>query len=235
MNKLVTAVKLLDAESVQKLIKQPTWATWSEPSGKNALHYLCGVSVKNAVDAETGRKILKLLLKSGLDINSIHRIEEKNCDFFPATPLWYAYTKGRNEKLYKYLLKQGADPSHCWWAIAWYDDVKAAKLWLEHGAVVDEEPSLDDLFLGAFRWNKMNFAEWMLEKGANVNTGGPGGMTALMLAVKRKDEASIKWLMARGGDPDIKDGKGVSARNLAETKGPRRLLNLFPDKLKTEN
>lgn len=225
MNKFITAITNLDAAAVSEFLKDPKWRRWSEPSGKNALHYLCGLGPSK--DSEKALSILKLLLKSGMDINSVHRIEEKNCGFFPATPLWYAYTRGRNEKLYKYLLKNGADPSHCWWAIAWYDDVPAAELWLKHGAIIDEKPSLDDLFLGSFQWKKMAFAEWTLSQGASVNARGPGGMTALMLAVKRKDEESIKRLVSHGADPDIEDEKGMSARKIAEMKGPKRHLRLF--------
>lgn len=150
MNRLVTALKALDVELVEKLIREPRWASWSEPDGKNAIHYLCGVVPKNSDQADTSLKILKLLLKRGIDLNSIHRIEDSKCNVFPATPLWYAYTRGRNETIYKHLLKQGADPSHCWWAIAWYDDVKAGELWLKHGATIDEKPTLDELFLGSF-------------------------------------------------------------------------------------
>src|SRR5829696_3015145 len=98
MNRLVTAIKSFDELSVRELIKNPKWASWQEPSGKNALHYLCGVPVIDATSSEASLRILKLLLRSGLHINSVHRIEEKNCNFFPATPLWYAYTRGRNEK-----------------------------------------------------------------------------------------------------------------------------------------
>jgi hypothetical protein len=228
MNRYIAAIKALDHDRVVEMIeKDPKWISWSEPDGKNALHYLCGVGPRSGQDAETGLKILKLLLRSGMDINSVHQIEEKNCDFFPATPLWYAYTRGRNEKIYKYLLKNGAGPGHCWWAIAWYDDVAAAKLWLKHGAAITEKPSLDDLFLGAFRWKKMRFARWVLEQGADVNASGPGGTTALMLAVKRKDEDSIKWLISNGAGPDLEDEKGNSARTIAETMGPRRLVELM--------
>src|SRR5687767_9970834 len=178
MNQLVTAIKALDTAAVSELIKQPRWSAWSESTGKNALHYLCGSNTGGSKKKSDERlKILRLLLKDGLDINSVHRIEDENCDF-PATPLWYAYTKGRNEKLYKYLLKNGADPSGCWWAIASYDDVKAAELWLKHGAVIDEKPSLDELFLGAFRWKKYRFAFWSVGKGADVDARGPAGLTA---------------------------------------------------------
>lgn len=111
MNKFITAIKTLNVDEIKTFLKDPKWRNWSEPSGKNALHYLCGLGPSE--DPEKELSILKLLLKSGIDINSVHRIEDKNCKVFPATPLWYAYTRGRNEKLYKYLLNNGADPSHC--------------------------------------------------------------------------------------------------------------------------
>jgi ankyrin repeat protein len=227
MNQLVKAITSLDESAARDLIEKLRWRSWAEPTGKNALHYLCGISVKNDAQAQGSLRMLKLLLKSGLDINSIHRIEDKNCDVFPATPLWYAYTRGRNEKLYKYLLKQGAKPDHCWWAIAWYDDVAAAKLWLKHGAVIGKKPSVDDLFLGAFQWKKMAFAKWLLSQGADVNARGPAGMTALMLAVKRKDQEAIRWLIEAGGDPDQKSDQKFSARTLAELNGPKRIMTLL--------
>jgi len=227
MNRFITAVTSLDISLVRELVKEAKWASWSEPSGKNALHYLCGIGpTGDPVDDDSALAILKLLLKSGMDINSVHRIEEKN-GYFPGTPLWYAYTRGRNEKLYKYLLKNGADPSHCWWAIAWYDDVPAAKLWIKHGATIGQKPSLNDLFLGSFQWKKFTFTKWLLDEGADVNARGPGGLTALMLAVKRKDEDSIKWLMASGADPDLESDSGLSARKIAKTNGPKRLAVLF--------
>ena len=236
MNSFVKAVTDLDIIAVGEKLKDPKWLAWSEPSGKNALHYVCGVDCRGprvnkrepvSTASNAALAITRLLLKSGMDINSIHRIEEKNCEFFPATPLWYAYTRGCNEKLYKYLLKQGADPSHCWWAIAWYDDVPAGKLWLRHGAKIDEKPSLNDLFLGSFQWKKYTFAKWLLDQGADVNATGPSGLTALMLAVKRKDEDSIRRLIRLGADPDKGTENGLSARMLAEQKGPKRIANLL--------
>jgi ankyrin repeat protein len=227
MNKFITAIRDLDLAAVKEFVKNPKWLNWSEPTGKNALHYLCGRGPSNDPEkAQAELEILKLLLKNGTDIDSVHKIPEKN-GYFPGTPLWYAYTRGRNEKLYKYLLKNGADPSHCWWAIAWYDDVPAAELWLKHGATIDVRPSLNDLFLGSFQWKKYGFASWLLEKGADVNAPGPAGLTALMLAVKRKDEDAIKLLMRSGADPDRESEQGISARKIAETKGPKRLLDLL--------
>ena len=230
MNKLIEAIKSGDYVSVRKLIQtEPKWLRWSEPSGKNALHYLCGIPTSgDPVKEGEILNLSKLLLKGGVDINCVHRIEEKNCDHFPATPLWYAYTRGRNEKLYRYLLKHGADPGNCWWAIAWYDDVAAGKLWLKYGANIDEKPSLNDLFLGSFQWKKYAFAKWLLDQGADVNASGPGGLTALMLAVKRKDEDAVRLVLSRGADPDKQADDGTSARKIAETRGPKRILEMLP-------
>lgn len=229
MNKYIEAIKAFDLERVRELLQiDPKWLTWSEPSGKNALHYLCGVSLAgDPKQSSESLAILKLLLKSGMDIDSVHLIEESNCDHFTATPLWYAYTRGRNEVLYKYLLKTGADTRHCWWAIAWYDDIPAAKLWLQHGAKIDQRPTLDELFLGSFQWKKLDFAYWLLDMGAQVNAADGDGNTALMMAVKRKDEDAIRRLVSLGADPDRVNHKGVSARSIAIAKGPRRLLDLF--------
>jgi len=229
MNKFITAVKNLDLEEVKSITaKDPRWLEWTEPSGKNALHYLCAVSTSgNPAKAETSLKILKFLLAGGMDINSVHKIPDQNCGHFPATPLWYAYTRGRNAKLYKHLLKNRANPENCLWAIAGYDDIDAAKLWLVHGAKIDKNPSLNDLFLGSFAWRKYNFAEWLLKRGADANAPGPRGLTALMWAVKRKEEDTIAMLMKYGADPDKKSEDGMSARELAKEKGPKRLAKLF--------
>jgi ankyrin repeat protein len=229
MNKFIKAIKELDLDSVQDMVrKDAKWLEWAEPSGKNALHYLGGLVVgDDMAKADEALRMVKFLLAGGMDINSIHRIEEKNCDHFPATPLWYAYTRGRNEKLYKYLLKSGANPNHCMWAIAWYDDIDAAKLFIKHGANLDEKPSKNELFLGAFAWKKYKFAEWLLKEGADVNAPGPRGYTALVFAVKRREQDTVRMLLKYGADPDTEGEDGMSARKLAEEKGPKRIAKLL--------
>jgi ankyrin repeat protein len=52
-------------------------------------------------------------------------------------------------------------------------------------------------------------------------------MTALMFAVKRKEENTIRMLMKYGADPDKKSEDGMSARILAKKKGPKRLAKLI--------
>ena len=155
MNKFITAIRKLDISLVLELLqKEPAWITWAEADGKNALHYLGGVNIgEDQQKAHVSVEISQLLLKSGMDINSIHRITE-NCGFFPATPLWYAYTRGRNKLLYTCLLKNGANPEHCMFAIAWYDDAEAAALFKKHGAIIDNTSGSETPFLSAFNWKR---------------------------------------------------------------------------------
>jgi len=214
MNKFIQTIKDVDVGSIKALLqKESKWIKWSEPSGKNALHYLCGLDMS--------KDALKM------DINSIHQISEEG-GFFPATPLWYAYTRGRNEKLFTYLLKKGADPNHCMFAIAWYNDVKSANLFKKYGAAIDDASGGNTPFLAAFQWKKFDMAEWFLKKGANVNYADPQGNTALYFAVKRKYEIEhIRRLLTFGAEVNKENNKGISPKQLAESNHQRNILSLF--------
>jgi len=211
------------------LVNDVRWTHWQEADGKNALHYLCGVSVDgDPKKAAASLQILKLLLKKGMDLNSVHRIPGRNCGFFPATPLWYAYTRGRNEKVFKYLLSKGADPNHCMFAIAWYDDVKSATLFKKTGADINELAGTDTPFLGAFNWKRFKIAKWFLKNGADVNAFDKDGNTALYYAVKRKyDIGQIQMLLKFGADINHNNNMGVSPKSFAEKNHQRKILQLF--------
>jgi ankyrin repeat protein len=229
MNKFIKAIKSLDLASIKELLQQqPEWIEWQEEGGKNALHYLCGVNVSDDPQkAETSLQILKLLLKAGMNINSIHTIKGEGCDFF-ATPLWYAYTRGRNEKLYTYLLKQGADPDNCMFAIAWNDDVKAAELFKKYGATIENNNGVDTPFLAAFNWKRFKTAAWFLKNGANVNATDNDGNTALFYAVKRTYPVEqIQLLLQYGADPNKENKAGLSPKQLAEQNRQKKILSLF--------
>ncbi len=163
-----------------------------------------------------------------MDMNSIHRIPDPRCGHFPATPLWYAYTRGRNETIYTYLLKNGADPNHCMFAIAWYDDPKAAALFKKHGAKISDNEGKDTPFLAAIGWKKFEVARWFLENGANVNAADEKGNSALFIAVKRKyDLDIIEMLLKFDHNPDQENNKGISPRKLAASYRRKDIINLI--------
>ena len=229
MNKFIQAVKDLNINAIESLIqKDPKWIDWAEDDGKNALHYLGAVNVVGDGGKVTASLyILKLLLKSGMNINAIHRIKD-GCGFFPATPLWYAYTRGRNELLYRYLLDNGADPENCMFAIAWYDDAEAAVLFKAHGAKIDDGSIGDTPFLAAFNWKRFAVAEWFLKNGADVNFADKKGDTALFYAVKRKYLVEhIQLLLRFGADWNKENNEGITPKKFAESNRQRKILGLF--------
>ena len=230
MNKFIQAVKTLDLPAVKEMLeKDGQWILWAEDDGKNALHFLCGVPVNgNAERSATSLSILKLLMKKGMNINAIHRVPDPGCGFFPATPLWYAYTRGRNETLFRYLLKNGANPEHCMFAIAWYDDPESAALFKKHGAGIDDGTGGETPFLAAFNWKKYKVAEWFLQNGADVNFRDRKGNTALYYAVKRKLKTEqISFLLKYGANADVENNDGISPRVLAQTYRQMKIWKLF--------
>ncbi|MFC4811932.1 ankyrin repeat domain-containing protein [Paenibacillus sp. GCM10023250] len=227
MNRFIRAVRNVDLDAVRGLLREePKWLDWSEEDGKNALHHLCGLDMSgDPRKAANGLPLLKLLLGSGMDLNAVHRIASKSggCDFFPATPLWYAYTRGRNETLVNYLLAEGANPGNCQFAIAWNDDVAAAERFRRYGAEID-----DGVLLAAYMWKRFAIAEWLLKHGADVNEADEEGNTALHHAIKRKDTGELLQLLLRyGADPEQPNKAGITPRALAEANNRKKALSLF--------
>jgi hypothetical protein len=55
-------------------------------------------------------------------------------------------------------------------------------------------------------------ANFLIEKGADVDAGDADGTTPLHMAVLNDDEAMVRLLVKSGADPDKKDNDGESAR-----------------------
>lgn len=77
-------------------------------------------------------------------------------------------------------------------------------------------------------------AEFLFEKGADVNARAKDGFTALFFAVIRQDAEMARWLIGKGADvrvmADVGPGETVSAIEFAADRGNRALVLLLKEK-----
>ncbi|OOQ60659.1 ankyrin repeat domain-containing protein [Mucilaginibacter pedocola] len=229
MNKFITAIKSLDIAAIEQLLaKHPELVHWQEDDGKNALHYLCGVVIAKHLGKEVlSLQMLKLFIDKGMAIDAVHQIKD-GCGSFPARPVWYAYTRGRNKTLYSWLLQNGANPQNCMFAIVWYDDAEAAVLFKQHGADIDDSSIGVTPLLSAVGWKRFVVTEWLLQNGANVNAADSKGNTSLHIAVKQKYPLEfIKLLLQHGADSSLQNNEGASPKSMAARQRPDAFSHLF--------
>jgi hypothetical protein len=71
--------------------------------------------------------------------------------------------------------------------------------------------------LHAVHKNQLGTAEALLERGADINRGGPEGMTPLMMAAGYGNDDMVDLLLRRGADPNRKTAYGATALDFALT------------------
>lgn len=163
--RLFQSIKSLDVEAVVAILEaHPELKHVKDGRGRNALHFLCSL---RSHDQRRGPslKLTEYLLRVGIDIDAPAFVDGA----FQATPLWYAFSRGRNIPRARLRLKRGSSPESCLWAAAFNDDVQAIDLLIASGARVDPVTEDETPFLGAIKWSRFVGAERLLRHGANVN------------------------------------------------------------------
>jgi len=224
--RMIEAVKQLDIDTVRTLLAaDPDLLRVTDRRGFNLLHIACCVPCADLGIAEShAARMVNLLLDEGLDVESKLPPEQDGC-----TALFFAVARGRNATLIKLLLKRGAKvqnaPGGGLFAAAWYDDVGHLDLLVKAGAKVDVVAGMTP-FLAAWTWKRFQAAKFLAKRGANVNVVDPeSGRTALHYGVEKEfDPAQLTWLVGHGASADIKDKRGVSARDRASRKRDTRWL-----------
>src|SRR5712691_8686627 len=65
--------------------------------------------------------------------------------------------------------------------------------------------------------NALGTAEVLLERGADINRGGPEGMTPLMMAAGYGNDDMVDLLLRHGADPHLRTKDGTTALDFALT------------------
>jgi hypothetical protein len=128
----------------------------------------------------------------------------------------------------KDLIAQGADPNSSYsegmsaLAIACQDDHEdVVRFLLAYGADVnahgkDKADDRSALMAAASNGGHLALVRLLVEKGANVNERDGLGWTALIWAAREGDVESVKYLLSKDADPNVKANDGKSAIELTE-------------------
>ena len=199
----------------EALRAHPDLATAADRSGRTALHLCAAASVtRSRRPASASVRTTRALLQAGAALDAVHHIPDQG-EPFPATPLWHAVARGKNRALARFLLREGARPDYCLWAVVWNDDVVMARLLHGHGANLDLTFHGETPLLYGTRLRRTRMVKWLLRHGADPNIGDAEGRTPLLVAVRRRyTVAEVEELLRHGADSALKARDGKSALSL---------------------
>lgn len=224
--RLIEAVRTWDAKQVVEALRaRPEFVSLLDDAGRTLLHNCARRAVSNDNDSAASIATARVLLKAGVPINAIEPIKDDG-EVFPATALWYALAWGRNRPMASFLLRSGADPNHCMFALVYADDLASAKLVRRYGAKLGEVFAGETPLIYAMRHRRAKFAEWLLKEGANPSPRDRRGLSAMHHAVRRRlPDSTLKALLKAGADPAAVSTDGLSVAQLA-TRAQRALLGI---------
>jgi ankyrin repeat protein len=150
---------------------------------------------------------LKVLLRKGAHLNA------KDAE---SLPLLLEAVLNSNTACVQYLLEQGADPNITDRAgttalmLATGDPAKL-ELLLEHGAQVNavNAAGRSALLLAAGQRRAVPVIKMLLDKGAQVQQQDERGYTPLLLAARQGDVETLRLLLARGADTQVRVKNGI--------------------------
>src|SRR5215472_14238454 len=167
-----------------------------------------------AAPDDDGAAMFRAIRKGDIGYVQAHaaKAEIEVRDGHGATPLMHAAAFGNFETL-KALIDAGADvnarnqmdATALLWAAG---DPEKSRLLIERGADVKAQSrqGRTPLMMSAMRPGNSAIVEMILSKGADIQARDRFGATALSLAARAGDLDTVKLLLAKGADPNLRDG-----------------------------
>ena len=184
---LFNAVKLWDVAAVEALLAvSPDLAQATDSKGRTALHLASGVKPGDrALGEPDGLRTIAALLKAGAGLEAEASMDADEGDF-RATPLWYAVARGENLPLARFLLRRGADPSYCLWAVVWRDDDGVCRELLKYRPRLDLRAHGETPIFYAARLKRLKTLDLLIAAGANPAIADDKGRDAVDIARARR-------------------------------------------------
>jgi ankyrin repeat protein len=183
---LFDAAKSWDVAKVKAILTaSPKLVTATDPRGRMALHIACSAKPGPKQAEPDGVKTVAALLKAGAPLEAGVQIEKDEGDF-RATPVWYAYARGENASLVKFLIKQGADTSWSLWAAVWWDDDVLLREFLRAKPRLNHQAHGETPIFYAARLQRLKTLKLLIAAGADPRIKDPRGRDALDIARARR-------------------------------------------------
>jgi hypothetical protein len=99
------------------------------------------------------------------------------------------------------------------------NNMSATRLLVEAGADLNLDAGTGTPLMGVCFKGYPEIAKYLVDAGADVNAVNPKAGTALSFAAMFNRSDIVEMLLARGADPSIKDGKGLTAADHATRQG----------------
>ena len=112
---------------------------------------------------------------------------------------------------------------------AWRGNLEAVKWLLGHGAKINREPLQWTALHYAVFAGHSQLAQYLLERGADINARSTNGSSVLMMAAYEGHEALAQQLIGLGADPGVKNENGDGALEWAMKHQHLRIARIVSD------
>jgi uncharacterized protein len=239
---LVDALKKLDLDTVRGILKRtPELKQLQLGKGLNLLQFACQRSTADdPAAADRQLRLAKWLVSEGFDPLAMHTTaagEDGEEEAANVSLVFFAVAKAQNNRLARYLLKQGASPGALF-AAAWWGNADIISDLVQHGDDLNKVVGATALHMAVdvlqrgiegnpeLARQRFNVLEEMLRLGADPNIAAVNGVTPLHTVLEKGYDVNVfKLLLQHGADPDVPGKDGRTAREIASRKKDKRYAN----------
>lgn len=183
---LFDAAKSWDVAKVTDILAAaPALGKARDPRGRMAIHIACAARPGPKQGEPHGVKTVTALLKAGMPLEADVPMSKEEGDF-RATAVWYAYSRGENPALVRFLIGQGADTSYALWAAVWRDDDVMCRAFLKAKPRLNLRAHGETPIFYAARLQRLKTLKLLIAAGADPRIKDPRGRDALDIARARR-------------------------------------------------
>jgi ankyrin repeat protein len=183
---LFDAAKRWDVATVKDILsKAPALAKARDPKGRMAIHIACAAKSGAGQGEPHGIKTVTAFLKAGVPLEADVPMDEDEGDF-RATAVWYAYSRGENPALVRFLIARGAETSYSLWAAVWRDDDVMCRAFLKAKPRLNLSAHGETPIFYAARLQRLKTLKLLIAAGADPRIRDPRGRDALDIARARR-------------------------------------------------